>query len=74
MFVAMAVLAEGVALLAAGLARLGIHGAGGRPWMRVAVVVVAGIAFLRGALRKTSVDARVFYWALTVGGILGAVR
>ncbi len=73
-FVAMAVLAEAVALAAAGLARLGIHGiAGGRLWMRVAVVAVAGTAFLVGALRK-SVDARLFYWALAVGGILGAMR
>jgi LmbE family N-acetylglucosaminyl deacetylase len=75
MFVAMAVLAEGVALGAAAIARLGVQGiAVGGGWMRVAVLVVAGAAFLRGARRKASVDARVVYWAVTVGGIIGAVR
>jgi LmbE family N-acetylglucosaminyl deacetylase len=74
-FVAMAVLAEGVALVGAGLAHLAIHGmAAGAPWMRIAVVVVAGTTFLLGARRKTFVDARAFYWALAVGGIVGAVR
>jgi LmbE family N-acetylglucosaminyl deacetylase len=74
-FVAMAVLAEGLALVAAGLARLAIHGmAEGASWMRIAVVVVACTTFLLGARGKTSVDARVFYWAMSVGGIVGAVR
>jgi len=74
-FLAMAVLAEVVALAGAGFAWLGIQGVGGgASWMRVVVLLAAGIAFLLGARRTTSVDARLFYWSLTVGTIVGAVR
>jgi hypothetical protein len=71
---AMAVLAEGAALAAAGLARFAIHAlTEGASWTRVAVLIVASATFLLG-LRRKSLDARVFYWALTVGSIVGAVR
>ncbi len=74
MFLAMAVLAELVAVIAAGSARLGIYGiAQGAWWMSVMVLTVAGATFLLGARRKTSVDARIFYWALTTGAIVGVV-